>query len=126
MLTLQQSTNSLCKHEFIIKTYDWHNLLSADAYRNELNAFQTLGLNEEAFRHIVKFYGSFTQEESRNVILEYADQGTLEDYYQRIKNPMEEHDTTDFWEHFFNLARGLAQIHDVGQDDVESSSKFHG
>jgi hypothetical protein len=123
---MQQSINNRCKHEFIIKTYDGHSSLSANSYRNELNAFKTLGLNEEASRYIVKFYGSFTQEESRNVILEYADQGTLADYYQRFKNPMEEKDTTDFWERLCNLARGLRQIHDVGLHEGEPTSSFHG
>ena len=83
-------------------------------------------MNEEASKSIVKFYGSFTQQQSHNVILEYADQGTLADYYQRFHNPMLEADTTDFWEHLFNLARGLTQIHDVELHEGESNSTFHG
>lgn len=79
-------------------------------------------MNEEASKSIVKFYGSFTQQHSHNVVLEFADQGTLADYYQKFPNPMLEADITDFWEHIFNLGRGLAQIHDV---ELHEGS-FHG
>jgi len=100
--------------------------LSEPAYRNELKAFETLSENGDAWRHIVKCYGSFTQDTSHNVILEYADQGTLADYYERVQNPVEENDTTDFWEHLFQLAIGLRQIHDVGHHHSDTDNGFHG
>lgn len=123
---MHQSTDRRCTHEFIIKTYDGNSPLGTKSYHNEINAFQTMAMNEEANKFIVKFYGSFTQQQSHIVILEYADEGTLADYYQRFPNPILEADTTNFWEQLLNLARGLTQIHDVEPRKGESDSIFHG
>lgn len=126
LLTLHQPIDDRCTHEYIIKTYDGKTWLSETSYRSELNAFETLRVNEDAGKYIVKFYGSFTQDRSHNVILEYADQGTLADYYENVESPREENDTTDFWERLFNLAKALRQIHDVGHLHGEHDDGFHG
>ncbi|KAK5064908.1 hypothetical protein LTR84_000742 [Exophiala bonariae] len=120
------SVDTRCVHEFVIKTYNLNGDLASISYRNELEALKTLSLNKNASKSIVKFYGSFTQQDSHHVILEYADQGTLRDFYQKFSHPKMENDVTDFWEHLFNLAVGLRQIHHIELLEGDHTSTFHG
>ena len=112
-------------HEFIFKIYKSNDSLAERCYQNEVHAFQTLAFNEDAGKYIVKFYGSFVQQDISVINLEYADKGTLEQYYLN-ENPKLESDITDFWSRLFDLARGLAQIHDVDLKSGDHQSTFYG
>ncbi|OCL06940.1 hypothetical protein AOQ84DRAFT_67856, partial [Glonium stellatum] len=60
---------------------------------------------------IIGFYGSFEQGGKHNVILEYANGGTLEDYFKRNSPPSTAQGIYLFWEALLKLGRALTAIH---------------
>lgn len=48
-----------------------------------------------------------------NIILEYADKGSLEDYFRNESAPSRGVDIIKFWESMFQLIKGLKAIHSV-------------
>lgn len=65
--------------------------------------------------NIIGFYGSFVRQQTYNIILEYADLGTLDEYMERTSPPSSAEDKMRFWERFLEVAHGLATIH--GEDE---------
>lgn len=53
------------------------------------------------------------QGETRNIILEYADKGTLEQYFQTVEPPDSGEDILKFWESMFRPVKALMAIHKV-------------
>jgi serine/threonine protein kinase len=62
---------------------------------------------------IIKYYGSYTHGNEFNILLEYADKGTLEEYFQTESPPSRGGDIIKFWENLFQLIKGLKAIHSV-------------
>jgi serine/threonine protein kinase len=62
---------------------------------------------------IIKFYGSFIHGDKFNTLLEFADKGSLEDYFKRETPPSRGVDIIKFWEALFLLIKGLKAIHSV-------------
>jgi hypothetical protein len=62
---------------------------------------------------LIAFHGSFQQCGTYNVLLEYADCGTLEDYFAKTYPPSSGEDIITFWERLFNVIKALSKIHDV-------------
>jgi serine/threonine protein kinase len=56
-------------------------------------------------------YGSYIHGDNYNIILEYADKGTLEEYFRRESPPSRGGDIIKFWEGLFQLIKGLKAIH---------------
>lgn len=105
-------------HTFVLKTYN-----TADAeryYHNEVNGFLNLGINT----NIIGFHGSFVWDGTYNVLLEYADRGTLEQYFHTIPPPSSGEGTTKFWRELFRTLGALAAIHGVWPSDPAASSGF--
>lgn len=46
-----------------------------------------------------------------NIILEYADRGTLDKYMEHTSEPKSVGDIMTFWDRFFGILQGLVQIH---------------
>lgn len=63
---------------------------------------------------MVKYHGSFIQGENFTIILEYADGGSLLDFYKTTQPPKEWDDLQSFWVAMFRLLESLAVIHNVG------------
>ena len=61
--------------------------------------------------NIIGYYGSFVRDGTYNLVLEYADRGTLEDFMNQMLEPKNISDITIFWERFLPVLGGLAQIH---------------
>lgn len=62
---------------------------------------------------LIGFHGSFEQADTYNVILEYADKGTLEQYFNETSPPVRREDITKFWTGLCIVLKGLKNIHDV-------------
>jgi hypothetical protein len=60
---------------------------------------------------IIGFYGGWKQDGRYNILLEYADVGTLEAFLQHIDPPAKASDIIDLWESVFQLLQGLLKIH---------------
>ncbi|KAF4628548.1 hypothetical protein G7Y89_g9603 [Cudoniella acicularis] len=92
---------------FVLKTY-----FTSDAkvyYDNEVTAFRRLGSNP----NIIGFCGSFIRGKTFNVLLEYADKGTLEQFFKREKVPTDGGEVIQFWERMFKVIDALECIHEV-------------
>ena len=76
--------------------------------------------------HIVAYYGSFIHGNSFNIILEYADQGTLETFMRKTKSPSIPEQTLLFWARLFDVMGGLMTIHGKSRDDSSASQIFNG
>lgn len=105
---------------FVIKEY-----FTSDAekyYKAEVNAFRQL---QRAGRHglpstssIIGFRGSFTRGNSFNVILEFADRGSLEEYFKTVWPPADGEQIIQFWEALSDILTALMKIHNVKPDDA--------
>ncbi|KAL8878006.1 MAG: hypothetical protein Q9198_004096 [Flavoplaca austrocitrina] len=94
---------------FTLKTYR-----TPDArkyFENERNAFEQLRYGGGPPENIIKYYGSFARHGTYNIILEYADRGTLDDYMKNTAEPKTVIEIRSFWENFLASMRGLVQIH---------------
>ena len=108
LLTKGQEPDRQPRNTFVLKTYRGH---EAQKYHEaERNAFLRLRLSERITPSIIGFYGSFIRDGTYNNILEYADQGTLEDFMERTPSPSNGEDITLLWERLFNVLHGLLTI----------------
>ena len=62
---------------------------------------------------IIGFYGSFEKAGSFNIILEYADLGTLDDYMEKLDPPSSTHDIVTFYDSFSAVIAGIVRIHNT-------------
>jgi hypothetical protein len=98
-------SNSSNPHTFVLKRY-----LTKDAeghYKQEVNGYWTL----KNPTSIISFYGSFIHGDACNILLEYADKGSLEEFYQRETPPSRGEDIIKFWDRLFQLIDALKAIH---------------
>jgi len=55
-----------------------------------------------------------------HIILEYANEGTLEDFFQNVAPPTNPHDIYVFWRNILQLLCALTTLHNiVGEEDSE-------
>ena len=67
--------------------------------------------NSRPTPHVLAYYGSFIDDETYNIILEYADRGNLEDFMKTTPRPSTLKDMLVFWERLCSITHGLATIH---------------
>src|SRR6266536_561883 len=78
-------------------------------YKQEVDGFRSVKHADS----IIRFYGSYKQGDEFNVLLEFADKGSLEECFQRESPPSRGVDIIKFWENLFQLIKGLKAIHSV-------------
>jgi serine/threonine protein kinase len=96
---------------YVLKTYRFKD--AKDKYDTEVKAFRALRAGGSVGKCIIGFYGSYEQDGSYNILLEYADRGTLEHYLWRTPSPTTGDDIYKFWGAFFNVIKALKLIHNV-------------
>lgn len=96
---------------------------AANSYAREVEAFRRLQ-QDGGETGIIGFHGSFTRGDTHNVLLEYADKGTLEDYFQKEIPPVEPEEIIQFWEALFKVIDALRRIHQTHPDG--GAFIFHG
>ena len=75
---------------------------------------------------MINFFGSFVHGSYYNLLLEYADQGNLEEYFCDVQAPSKIEDITSFWTELFHLIDSLMGIHNMQIGDVEDPQIFQG
>lgn len=80
-------------------------------YTKEVNGFRSVK-NADS---IIKFYGSYILGNDRNLLLEYADKGSLENFFLKETPPSHGGDVIKFWEGLFSLIKGLKAIHSISE-----------
>ncbi|KAL8934995.1 MAG: hypothetical protein Q9211_004940 [Gyalolechia sp. 1 TL-2023] len=108
----EQSKNSsrqLHRNTFVLKTYRGPE--AEENHKTERNAYMKLRWAGRPSPHIIAFYGWFTQGSSYNLILEYADEGTLENFLKRTPPPNQVEDVLRFWDRLTFVLHGIQSIH---------------
>jgi len=91
-------------------------------YRHEAGVLTTLQARKQ--KNIVGFYGSFTQNGTFNLILQYADGGNLLDFFQRTARPTDPDSIGQFWKSIFPIFQGLHRLHQTKLAD--ESGEYRG
>jgi len=108
---------------FVLKTYETK---EAEEYHNkEVSAFRTLSYHG-SHPNIIGYLGSFTRSGTYNIILEYADEGTLEDYFRKATPPSSGEDVIRLWRGIFELVGALKMIHNVPRSKNEGPQFLQG
>ncbi|KAL9125734.1 MAG: hypothetical protein Q9217_005105 [Psora testacea] len=97
------------RNTFVLKTYR-----GADAkeqYKAEHAAFMNLRYDGKPSPFITAYYGSFIDDGTYNIVLEYADRGNFEDFIKTTPEPSTDGDMIEFWDRFCSITHGLALIH---------------
>lgn len=116
---LEQRRRHQHKNTFVLKTY--RNAEAEENYKVERDAYIKLRWTGKPSPHIIAYYGGFVHGDSYNIILEYADQGTLENFMRRTKPPSVTEDIVLFWDRFLRITHGIMTIHGhIGSDSSAS------
>lgn len=90
------------------------------SFKNEVDSYINLENNvlptEVYGQHFLKYYGSFRKLGKAFIMLEYTDQGSLLDFFNRNELPLERHELYGLWSSLSNLFIGLEHIHRLEQD----------
>ncbi|KAK8079737.1 hypothetical protein PG997_007555 [Apiospora hydei] len=90
----------------VFKEYTEKGYLS---YKNEVEAYTNL--MRQGSQAIIRCYDWFEQAGKYTIILEYAELGSLLDYWDSTHEPTSPKDIDTLWTCFFELLKGLAVIH---------------
>jgi serine/threonine protein kinase len=111
---IQRIDNSLFSQDgiarkLVLKTYFGRN--AQTYYDNEVRAFTQIGrLSRTIDSSMINFYGGFKHDGRFNILLEFADKGTLEEYFS-TNPPKSGTDIIKFWEHILQVTEALVDIH---------------
>ncbi|KAK4213745.1 hypothetical protein QBC37DRAFT_422527 [Rhypophila decipiens] len=94
---------------YVLKSY--HGERYRRLFLNEAKAFTTLH-QKSGNEHIVGYYGSFIQSDKFNLLLQFANAGSLLDYY-RDPPPTSQQDIRQFWGSLLSVLKGLHQVHQI-------------
>ena len=73
--------------------------------------------------NVVGFYKAFKQNDSLNIILQYANVGTLEAYLEHVRSPRSKSDILKVWRKMSRLNTAVAGIHEYAPRGKESPSE---
>ena len=108
---------------FVLKRY---RTKDAEKYfNNEVGAFRKLRIAGR-HRNIIGYHGCFIHNGTYNVILEFADRGTLEEYFAREAPPTSGEDIIAFWRGIFGIIGALLSIHGIPSTNHDGPQIFQG
>ena len=70
-----------------------------------------LRYNNKPIAFVIAYYGSFIDDDTYNIILEYADRGNFEDFMKTTPEPSTSESMIELWERLSRISHGLAHIH---------------
>ena len=112
---MDQAYNPRPANTYVLKTYSTKD--AALYYKNEVHAFMKLRTRKEGDDSLIKLLGSYKQGDTYNILLEYADRGTLEDFLRDTAPPTLGEDIIFFWKRIFNVIKALQRIHAIEKPD---------
>ncbi|ETS80187.1 hypothetical protein PFICI_07716 [Pestalotiopsis fici W106-1] len=115
---LPQTDHGPQSHTYVLKTYTGKS--GRKLYDNERKALTVIARGNR--NNIVKFFGSFAQNKTYNLVLEFVDSGNLLEFFQKTPPPASSQDVHDFWTSYSGLFEGVREMHQVtasyGRDDI--------
>lgn len=121
---LEQNRRREYKNTFVLKTY--RTAEAEENYKRERDAYMKLRWAGQPSPHIIAYYGGFIHGNSYNIILEYADQGTLESFMKNTESPPTIEDTILFWDRLSDITHGIMMIHGNIGNDISASQILNG
>jgi serine/threonine protein kinase len=113
-LRMVQANSARPANTYVLKTYNTKD--AAKYYANEVDAF--MKLNKKGHdESLIKLLGSYKQGDTYNILLEYADRGTLEDFFLTTPPPSLGEEIIVFWSRLFNVIKALHCIHETERPD---------
>jgi serine/threonine protein kinase len=109
---------------FALKTYLFPEAEAARYYDCEVSAFRALSRRSDP--HLIGFYGNYKQGSTYNILLEYADGGSLEQYFAKTQPPCEGIDITNFWTSLFGILKALSAIHQTSRTTTADMKILNG
>ncbi|KAI1778865.1 hypothetical protein F4818DRAFT_437666 [Hypoxylon cercidicola] len=114
----------------ILKAYT-HPSTAENLYKAEVNAFTKIynsapNAVAQTPETIIDYYGHFVQSNKHYLLLEHAQLGNLETYFEKASPPESAADMFQFWQSMFKLLDGLALIHNLGGPNEGSTTAFLG
>ncbi|KAJ4317349.1 hypothetical protein N0V84_007406 [Fusarium piperis] len=90
-------------------------------YQAEANTYKRLRERPVAQKTIATHYGSFSFEETdtRIIILEYAVNGSLLDFFKKASPPVTPEESKLLWKAMFALLQGLYALHNLDRQPIE-------
>jgi serine/threonine protein kinase len=70
-----------------------------------------MSAEDKVLDNMVRFYGSWRQGDTYNILLEYVDGGTLEDFFKKTDPPTNLQEMVTLWKKFCDLTSLIALIH---------------
>ncbi|KAL8792768.1 MAG: hypothetical protein Q9195_004655 [Heterodermia aff. obscurata] len=94
---------------FVLKTYRGPD--AKEQHQAEHDAFINLRYNGKPSPFIIAYYGSFVDDNTYNIILEFADRGNLDEFMSAMPPPTTEENMIELWDRLSKITHGLAVIH---------------
>ena len=118
-----QDPNHELANTFVLKRYRTQD--AEKYFKNEVSAFRKL---RNAGRHpnIIGYHGCFIHNGTYNVILEFADRGTLEQYFVKTHPPTSGEDIIAFWQGILGIVGALTNIHGIPYSNHDGPQIFQG
>lgn len=110
-----QDSHGPLANTFVLKTYLTH---AEEYYHSEIEAFKKIKKHPGS-SNLITFYGGYQQGKTYNLILEYADKGSLENYFSETIPPADGKAIVNFWSGLFGIIGALKAIHDVEISHME-------
>lgn len=88
-------------------------------HHKEVEAYKLLMNQEDNSQNMVRFYGSWIQNQTYHMILEYVGGGTLIDFFERTKQPSRYEDRIKFWRKLLELIKPVSRMHQPSSPDEQ-------
>ncbi|KAK3367594.1 hypothetical protein B0H63DRAFT_515424 [Podospora didyma] len=95
----------------ILKVYHHRDKEVIATLANEVDVYSLL--QDDAFEHIIRYFGSFEQQGKSTIVLEHAQGGNLVDFMAKTPPPHTFRDRFALWDSFFRLLMALNATHNL-------------
>lgn len=83
-----------------------------DLCKSEVEAYKHI-IDAKADHNFIGFYGGIKHGETYSIILDHADQGTLDDFWSRATAPHQPEQILEFWSNMSQVLEGLSGLHGI-------------
>lgn len=103
------------------------------SYLNELDTYTRLmqaddqgnkHKEDDVVKHLIKLYGSWRQKGQCNLLLEYADHGTLQEWFEKTTPPHTKKEFITFWSNLVHIVKPIQCLHE-GLRDPTTGGTLH-
>lgn len=109
----------------MIKTFKRTN--AGPNFDREVAAFkQVTDAGNRSAPGLIEFYGGFRYRGTFNIVLQYADSGTLEELFRQNQPPNSGEEIISFWSNLFEIIKGICQIHEQHLHPEKAPGKITG